>query len=113
MTGHEAPPFLLPQSPARLLPGRAVRFLPGRAVRFLPRLPKIKQRRKKRPALCKERGVRFFVGGHRLSMYSEAFVAAIAPSAMAVETCRTAFVRQSPATNTPGVRVLQLSSAMM
>ena len=105
--------FLLPQSPARLLPGRAVRFLPGRAVRFLPRLPKIKQRRKKRPALCKERGVRFFVGGHRLSMYSEAFVAAIAPSAMAVETCRTAFVRQSPATNTPGVRVLQLSSAMM
>ena len=73
-----------------------------------------KKRRKKRPALCKERGVRFFVGGgHRLSMYSEAFVAAIAPSATAVETCRTAFVRQSPATNTPGVRVLQLSSAMM
>lgn len=106
MTGHEAPPFLFPQSPARLLPGRA--------VRFLPRLPKIKQRRKKRPALCKERGVRFFVGGgYRLSIYSEAFVAAIAPSATAVETCRTAFVRQSPATNTPGVRVLQLSSAMM
>ena len=75
---------------------------------------KNKKRRKKRPALCKERGVRFFVGGgHRLSIYSEAFVAAIAPSATAVETCRTAFVRQSPATNTPGVRVLQLSSAMM
>ena len=106
MTGHEAPPFLLPQSPARLLPGRA--------VRLLPRLPKIRNGAKSAPLFAKS-GASVFLwgGGHRLSIYSEAFVAAIAPSATAVETCRTAFVRQSPATNTPGVRVLQLSSAMM
>ena len=68
----------------------------------------------KAPRSLQRAGRPFFcVGGHRLSIYSEAFVAAIAPSATAVETCRTAFVRQSPATNTPGVRVLQLSSAMM
>ncbi len=69
----------------------------------------------KAPRSLQRAGRPFFCvwGGHRLSIYSEAFVAAIAPSATAVETCRTAFVRQSPATNTPGVRVLQLSSAMM
>lgn len=97
--------FLSPKSPRAAFAGQ------GGAAFAAP--AENKKRRKKRPALCKERGVRFFVGGHRLSMYSEAFVAAIAPSATAVETCRTAFVRQSPATNTPGVRVLQLSSAMM
>lgn len=68
----------------------------------------------KAPRSLQRAGRPFFCGGvYSLSMYSEAFVAAIAPSATAVETCRTAFVRQSPATNTPGVRVLQLSSAMM
>ena len=47
------------------------------------------------------------------SRYSEALVAATAPSPTAVETCRTALVRQSPATNRPSVFVRQLSSATM
>ena len=38
-----------------------------------------------------------------------ASVAAIAPSAVAVTSCRSSLARLSPATNTPGVRVWQFS----
>ena len=45
------------------------------------------------------------------SIHAHAASAAAAPSAAAVEICRTAFVRQSPATKIPAVRVVQRSSA--
>ena len=43
-------------------------------------------------------------------IYLQAASAAIAPSAAAVVPWRTVFERQSPATNTPGVFVVQASS---
>ena len=43
------------------------------------------------------------------SRYLQAAMAAIAPSPAAVTTCRMCLLRQSPATNTPGVFVAQSS----
>ena len=47
------------------------------------------------------------------SIYLHAASAAIAPSEEAVVTCLIAFVRQSPATNTPSVSVRHASSAII
>jgi hypothetical protein len=77
---------------------------------FLKILFHFKRENKKRlAAFSGEAKNEFSVSFYLLSRYVQAASAAIAPSEAAVATWRTDFVRQSPATKTPGVFVVQAS----